>query len=443
MWSKWLTHDRGECIDDGGDDVPNVVRNFKVPVGTYLRLAACTQGYAEGSFRLPISGNWLIHFFVGVPRYTSLPSSPTAGSYPEESEGYPVADDTLEIVLNNRTKVMHNLAAPGPGGERQVYWEVFDGVSAVDFSFNFTSRDEVDHMHMLVSGAEAVYVGDDASKAKALSLLGGTDARVSGKVENAVDGRTLKPGRKVGNGYVKGVVVPDGEEATVNLFVGSSLVSTLDVAKGEYDQGVATGKYTCQTSFPGYYSFYDDDCTVHNPTGMEKNSVLSPFLNPGDARFLLVWGATPPDLELRLDVPLPGYVKHGSMCVVRYTNTHCTAHSKHGKGKAKLEHTSLNGFGPETISVRGWVPGKYVLRVKHHAGANEAGGLDKKTNHDPALLDSGAEVQTYMAEGARRYHIGSHGYTSGVDWLVVRIDGTTQEVELCTPEICPPPGKWD
>jgi len=443
MWSKWLTHDRGECIDDGGEDVPNVVRNFRVPTGAYLRLAACTHGYAEGSFPVPISGNWLVHFFVGVPRYTSLPSRPTAGSYPEENEGYPLADDVLEIVINNRTTVMHNLASGGPGGERQVYWEVFEDITHVDFSFNFSSKDTVDHLHMLVSGAEAVYMGDDASKAKALSLLGVGEAEVSGKVENAVDGRTLKPGRKIGNGYDKGIVIPEGQEATVSLFVGSSRMNGLEVSKGEYDEGVRAGKYTCQTSFPGFFTSYLDDFSALPPTANKRPLVLSPFLNPGDARFLLVWGATPSDLELRLEVPLPQYVKHGSMCVVRYTNTHCTAHSKHGKGKAKLEYSATKGYGPETVSVRGWVPGKYVLRVKHFAGAHEPGGLDKKTNHDPALLNSGAEVQTYMSMGAKRYHIGSHGYTAGVDWMVIRIDGTTQEVELCTPEICPPPGKWD
>uniref|UniRef100_A0A7S0Z481 Uncharacterized protein n=1 Tax=Hemiselmis tepida TaxID=464990 RepID=A0A7S0Z481_9CRYP len=392
---------------------------------------------------MPISGDWLVHFFVGVPRFRGILSRPTVGSYPEENEGYPSPDDALDIVINNRTARMTNLASPGPGGERRVYWEVFRDVGAVDFSFNFTSADEVDHLHMLVSAAEAVYVGDDASKAKALSLLGASDAPVSGKVVNAVDGRTLKPGRKVGNGYDTGIVVPEGTEATARLFVGSSRMDTLDVSGGEYGQAVRAGKYTCQTSFPGYYTFYEDDCLVKVPSGLEKNAVLSPFLNPGDARFLLVWGPTPSDLELRLAVPLPQWVKHGSMCVVRYTNTHCTAHSKHGKGKAKLEHTATGGYGPESISVRGWVTGKYVLRVKHHAGAREVGGLDRETNHDPALLNSGAEVQAYMVAGARRYHIGVHGYTSGVDWMVVRIDGDSQEVELCTPEICPPPGKWD
>lgn len=283
--------------------MPHVARQFHSFEHAYIRLAACTEGEIAGVYRLPIRGNWSVQFFVGVPEYDGSAYARVA-SFPTEPLGKPDVTDAMTVTINGESELFHNQGRNEPGGYRLQYIRRFDQVKELHFRFNWTSSSDMDHLHMMAVPGEITYLGDLLPLTKADSFLAEASAAFEGKVVNAADGKPLFSGKVVRLGDEVGFKLEAGD-AKVTLFVGSSAVQYMQVVGGEFNENARLGKYVCQVSYPGFYTFYEPSCAVKGAT--ERPVALSPFLNPGDARFILTWGANPPDLELRMDVPLPGY----------------------------------------------------------------------------------------------------------------------------------------
>lgn len=117
--------------------------------------------------------------------------------------------------------------------------------------------------------------------------------------------------------------------------------------------------------------------------------VLSPGLAAGQIQIVLEWGKEPQDLDAHLEGPLPG----GGQFHIHFDR----------KGDlAKNEHVSLDvdartGRGPETLTVRGVMPGSYRYFV--HDYTNRADKANRR------LAQSGAVVKVYQGGQAQPFRV--------------------------------------
>ena len=106
LWGLHLTDNpTPECIDNGGNDIPGLTRNFKI-TGSILRLANCAEATATGRYKLAANGDWLVSFYVGVPMFGNGGIAPA--SYPYETDGKPDPNDTVEFTINGITQSFKN-----------------------------------------------------------------------------------------------------------------------------------------------------------------------------------------------------------------------------------------------------------------------------------------------------------------------------------------------
>lgn len=109
-------------------------------------------------------------------------------------------------------------------------------------------------------------------------------------------------------------------------------------------------------------------------------------------------------------------------------------------GVARLDFDVTEGYGPETITVSGFVKGKYIVRAKHFGGQHDS--VDK-SNHDVLLETSKAIITMYEGSKTRQYELGMYGYLSGIYWHILAIDGETRKITQCTPSVCSPVGLFE
>src|SRR5690606_34592980 len=96
-------------------------------------------------------------------------------------------------------------------------------------------------------------------------------------------------------------------------------------------------------------------------------------------RVVLTWGLTPPDLDLHLYGPLPDgkrfHVYHGNDSETNVT----------------LDVDNRSGNGPETVTIKKVVPGRYECKVHAYSDPKDA----KSKSAARALAGSSAEVRVY------------------------------------------------
>ncbi len=98
-----------------------------------------------------------------------MTSRPAA--FPLESQQETDSSDTLNITVNGERSEYKNALGPGPGGSKVVFIKEYKNVDGFEFSFDFWSSNEVDHLHMLVANGQATYMGDSVPLTRALSHL--------------------------------------------------------------------------------------------------------------------------------------------------------------------------------------------------------------------------------------------------------------------------------
>jgi hypothetical protein len=277
-------------------------------------------------------------------------------------------------------------------------------------------------VRLYAANGEAAYIGAAHERvvAEARAHLPGGTAHFGGSVINAIDGKRLIKGRSVKDGYGGRVPVPADFEPVVRLFFGNGEMDQLPILNGKFSGDVKAGGYACQVTVPGFYSFFDAECSLRDAGDLNKVIALSPLLNPGSTRIVLSWGREPRDLDMWLTMP-------GDKCVVMWNNKRC-------HGLAALDYDVTQGFGPETITIAGTERGRYYLVVEHFRGDRE---VDRARGVSPAVENSGAQVALYVGNNVHRFVVGEQGYLKDRFWVVLRFDTEADEIAACTPELCP------
>ncbi len=140
-------------------------------------------------------------------------------------------------------------------------------------------------------------------------------------------------------------------------------------------KGFPDGPQTFEVTADGFISYRFEAESSQDPVRI----LLSPGLADGQIRIVLSWKRLPEDLDAHLEGPLP---------------ENQTFHISYGnKGSVDKEFVNLDldaseGFGPETITVLGAVPGTYRYYVHDYSHQSEQG-----TDH---LAKSDAMVQIYF-----------------------------------------------
>ena len=138
--------------------------------------------------------------------------------------------------------------------------------------------------------------------------------------------------------------------------------------------GFPEGEQTFEISAPSYITYQFKSRSEMDPIRV----CLSPEISSDQLRFVLSWKRTPNDLDAHLEGPLPGE----SEFHVCYGNRQTVSPSI-----VKVDASTSEGFGPETITVRKPQPGSYLFYVHDYSNQKDA--------TTPFLAQSGARVDVY------------------------------------------------
>lgn len=142
-----------------------------------------------------------------------------------------------------------------------------------------------------------------------------------------------------------------------------------------------------------------------NAAGAEPlRLAMSPGLDAGQIRVVLTWKEHPEDLDAHLEGPLPD----GERFHISYQDKG----DLKSKEFVQLDSDSQHGFGPESITVLGVLPGTYKYFVHDYTNRDSV--------DSDALARSGAEVKVYY--GGQTYTFRPDANQAGNLWNVCEID---------------------
>jgi len=352
------------------------------------KLDNANSGFIEGVVELPVDGRWELQFYIGSPAYDR--NAPDDVNFPTQNVGEPDHEETAKLIFGNNEKTYINNA--NLQGHKKFVKQYIDG-QTFRFRFEFESANAVRKLHMWISTGQITLIRDRNPPARISTKMG----TLVGKAINACDGKRLKPGNKVSNGYIKNAW-KNNDEANLMLFQGSTLIYEVPMNKGSFNLKVPAGRYTCVATHGKYYSFYDPDCEVKAGKRKRKIVAMSPMLNPGSARIVLSWGKRPRDLDSYLTAP---HKDHGKPpCEVNFRNKKCRS------APIRLDVDARRGYGPETITLDGFNEGQYRYRVNDFVGRGKSGPIRK----------SHAEVVLYTEDFTKTFDVGRDGFINKDNW---------------------------
>lgn len=170
----------------------------------------------------------------------------------------------------------------------------------------------------------------------------------------------------------------------IKVAIDGSDVTATSNANGQFVlESVPTKPFTVQIKGDGFYS----DTIEVDPIEGDRTikPVLAPVLKPGEIRMVVLWGNRIPDLDLHVFVT---------------TDKGEKIHIWHKNRKTKvgtLDVDNRNGYGPETITLKDPVPGKYQIWVHAYQ--------DPKTEGTLEIGQSNADVRIYQAGSKKGQHI--------------------------------------
>ncbi|MDO4630532.1 MAG: carboxypeptidase regulatory-like domain-containing protein, partial [Planctomycetia bacterium] len=286
-------------------------------------------------------------------------------SYAEVEPGFTVVRDPLEterillkytpdsrgifsITYNDgvrETTIQEELLSEQIGVEQTFGWRLRD-LKAED-QLTLTYREEF-MLAQLSKSVENVKFAED-TLAETL-----TDLLLSGEIRDATNGKPISGAM---------VRIPGTKFSAESGAEGDFLVS-----------GFPEGKQTFEVTADGFISYKFEMVAQPEPVRV----LLSPGLAEGQIRVVLSWEKEPEDLDAHMEGPLPNK-----------ENFHISYGNKGNVDEqfVNLDIDASDGFGPETITVLGVVPGTYRYYVHDYTHQGESGSKN--------LAQSEAMVKIY------------------------------------------------
>lgn len=371
VWAKYSTSE--ECTDDGtADGGTELTADAQIP--QFLRLGACNKGNIKGEYKLPQEGEWIVSFFVGIPGFKRGNQKIPEPQFPLETVSKRLPKmESVTAIINGQERTWKNdefQRSYRKYGDIKVEFILPSPTYKVNYEFLFDSSGDVPELHMLVSNGQASYNGlKDMDITPALATLLPGEGQMYGVVRNGIDGVRMSPGRSVDDGYGGRMQLPD-KEPILALLIGTALYKEVIPHSASYTVKTPAGDYTCQATMPGFYSYFHPNCDIREGSMIQQNMIMSPFLNPGDIRAILVWTKEPKDLDLVIDLPHGDewggqYYRNKDDCRMTWLNKRCRSNDWVLVGEINNEQNQ--GYGPETITLYGTKKGKYIIRVHNYS----------------------------------------------------------------------------
>jgi len=239
-------------------------------------------------------------------------------------------------------------------------------------------------------------------------------ASILGDTKDIVLHNSVLPRRKAIFGVAMDAVTGNViKNVTVNLKdaeSGAVVDTTKTRADGKYVFLVERGAYSVEFESPEYITEKNSVRMVTHEFPSRVDAALSPLLLKKEYRVVVSWQDDPRDLDAHLTGPIP---QSNETFHVSYRNMR-TALNRHF-----LDRDDLDGFGPETITIKQLDPGLYSFFV--HDYTNKSNALSARLSY------SGVTVKLYREAdliGEWKPQEGQLGLT----WNVFSIDGKTGKV---------------
>ena len=270
-------------------------------------------------------------------------------SYANVQSDFEIVRDVLEperILLTYTPEEKGRLAVSYADGQRKTTIEEklsSDQVGQVQ-TFGWRIRDLQNEDEITLTSREAIQLVHTSRTIGDVQLVAVdsagplTDCRLSGEICDATTGKPI-PG--------------------ATLRIPGTKFTAESGPNGQFELlGFPDGLQSFEASADGFISYRFDSASREIPVRI----LLSPGLADGQIRVVLSWERKPEDLDAHLEGPLPN---DGSFHI-SYGN----------RGNVDSEFVNLdiddsNGFGPETITVLGVVPGTYRYYVHNYSQQSE------------------------------------------------------------------------
>ena len=167
-------------------------------------------------------------------------------------------------------------------------------------------------------------------------------------------------------------------------------------------------------TFGEAYGFctYEGNINIPENFGQQNfiyNFSMSPIPGEGETRLLLNWGQKPGDLDSHLLTPnIEGQNYH-----ISYSNRGNASSAPY----ATLDTDDVNGYGPETITIKQSFPGTYVYYIYQYSS-------------DSNLPSSDAVIQIYNSPDCNAITVKVPTGGNGRYWHVCNINGETGAINV-------------
>lgn len=213
-----------------------------------------------------------------------------------------------------------------------------------------------------------------------------TKVTVNGRVTDATSGAA------VGSAMVK---IRKGKNSR-----SGSVAANAAVTNGSFRVELEPGDYTAEVTADGYSTEYFDLYVPENNASTDVSFTISPSLAANEVRFVLEWGATPPDLDAHLTGTIDGTTVN-----VNYITKTAT---KNGTVLADLDVDNRQGYGPETITMHK-TNGKVEYRVHRYSFSG-------------SIAQSGATVKIYTSNSAQPIILAPPDDVNSEWWTVCTVE---------------------
>ena len=198
------------------------------------------------------------------------------------------------------------------------------------------------------------------------------------------------------------VIIRDGKNNK-----SGSAVETVSSYNGSFSVSLEPGDYTAEVSADGYNNEFFELYVPDNVPSIDVSFTISPSLGANEVRFVLEWGATPPDLDSHLE----GTIDNTGINV-NYINKQA---SKNGTVLVDLDVDDQTGYGPETITMH-----KTNGRVEYKVHCYTTNG---------SLVNSGAVVKIYTSNSSQPIVVSMPDNVDDKWWTVCTVeDGVVKNI---------------
>jgi len=220
---------------------------------------------------------------------------------------------------------------------------------------------------------------------------------VSGKIINVLDGTGV-------NGLI--ISLREG----MNVRSGSIIATTTSGSNGYYSfVNLNVGHYTAEVSGDGYVTTHFTIICIGVTITADQDAGISPIIPEGETRIVLIWGATPSDLDSHLTGPISGSIERAH---IYYSNRGSIDSSPY----VALDRDDVTSYGPETTTIYQQIGGIYRFSIHDYSNQYSANSY--------VLSNSDAQVRVYRA-GNLVANFSVPTNQEGTLWTVFEMSGET------------------